>query len=136
MKLLSVHRMFGYSEPTYTLAFQGFYNGGIVIKDIVVVYVISNHVVQHLLFTTPSNLFDSLLEKFKRTNRWLTDSFHISWCSGFAEHHNLKLPNEAIFVRGKQKQKLLKNMNSNAHIIHLEDCGYNERIEDLLSTCQ
>jgi hypothetical protein len=124
--------MSGYSESTYTLAFQGFYDGELIIKEIALVHVNSGNVVHHLLFKTPSNLFDSLPEKFKRTNRWLTDSFHgISWCSGFAEHHGLKLPDGTIFVKGKQIQKLVKSMNSGAGIVNLEDCGCNERIEDL-----
>jgi hypothetical protein len=129
--------MRGYNESTYTLAFQGFYNEGLIIKEIALVHVNSGNVVQHLLFKTTSELFDSLPEKFKRTNRWLTNSFHgIPWCSGFAEHIDLKIPSGIIFVKGKEIQKTIKNMNSDAEIINLEDCGCIERLEDLSLTCR
>jgi hypothetical protein len=105
---------------------------GIIIKEIALVHVNSCNEVHHLLFKTPSNLFDSLPEKFKRTNRWLTDTFHgISWGSGFAERGDLNLPDGTIFVKGKEIQKLIKSLNSGADIINLEDCGCSERIGDL-----
>jgi hypothetical protein len=124
-------------ESAYTLAFQGFYNEGLIIKEIALVHVNSGNVVQHLLFKTTPGLFNSLSEKFKRTNRWLTNSFHgISWCSGFAELKDLNLPSGTIFVKGKEIKKLMENMNSDANIINLEDCGCNERLEDLSLTCR
>jgi hypothetical protein len=115
----------------YALAFQGFYKRRIIIRDIALVHVHSSSVVQHLLFKSPSAHFESLPEKFKKTNRSLSDSFHgISWCSGFAQFHDLHL-SEAIYVKGRQIQTLIKNMNRDADVINLEDCGCNERIEDL-----
>jgi hypothetical protein len=122
----------------YTVAVQGFYDGSgsVSIKEIAVVHVESNYLVQHLVIKSPSNFFDSLPEKFQKTNNWLINSFHgIPWRSGFADPIDIHLPKGLLFVKGRQLQKLLKNMFTDAAIVDIEDLGCNTKIEDLPSTC-
>jgi hypothetical protein len=58
------------------------------------------------------------------------------WCSGFAELKDLKIPSGTIFVKGTEIKKLIENMNSDADIYNLEECGCNERLEDLSLACR
>jgi hypothetical protein len=69
--------MFTECQTLYTVGVQGFYNEvcGFVIKELAVVRVVSDHLVRLLVIKLPSSFLAPLLEKFKRSNRWLTDFF-------------------------------------------------------------
>jgi hypothetical protein len=121
----------------YTVAVQAFYDGSgsVSIKEIALVHVESNHLVQHLIIKPPLACFDSLPEKFQKTNHWLINFFHgIPWRSGFADPIDIHLPKGLLFVKGRQLQKLLQNMCTDATIVDIEALGCDTKIEDLLST--
>jgi hypothetical protein len=127
---------------SYSVAIQGFYNdvGEIVVKEIAVVHVETEHLVQHLVMRLPPTFFSSLPEKFERSNRWLSDVFHgMSWCSGFASPSDIRIPDGIVYVKGRQIQNLVLKLNKNTSVVNVEDLGCPGKVENLptgTSSCE
>jgi hypothetical protein len=86
---------------------------GFLSNKIALVHVGSDHLAQHLVIDFPVEFFSSLPEKYERSNRWLSDVFHgIPWCSGFAEHRDIHIPDGTIYVKGNQIQNLVKTIKT------------------------
>jgi hypothetical protein len=86
---------------------------GFLSNKIALVHVGSDHLAQHLVIEFPVQFFSSLPEKYERSNRWLSDVFHgIPWCSGFADHRDIHIPDGTIYVKGTQIQNLIKTIKT------------------------